>query len=50
MNKKAIALEVLSKWIIALVILGILIMGIIILREKGTNLIDKFVEIFRFRR
>lgn len=50
MDKRGIALEVLAKWIIALAILVIIILGIMILKTRGINLIDKFMDIFRFGR
>ncbi len=50
MNKRALALETLGKWIIALVILVLLVLGVMILQGKGTNLFEKIAEILRFGR
>ncbi len=50
MDKRALALETLGKWIITLVILVLLVLGVIILKGKGINLFDKIAEILRFGR
>lgn len=50
MNKRGIAFEVLAKWIIGLAVLVIIILGMMILKSRGINLFDKFMDIFRFGR
>jgi cadmium resistance protein CadD (predicted permease) len=50
MNKRGIAFETLARWIIALAVLVIIILGIMILKSRGTSLLDKFMEVFRFGR
>ncbi len=50
MNKRALALETIGKWILALIILVLLITGMIVLKGKGINLFDKIAEILRFGR
>ncbi len=49
-NKKGIVWHEVGLWIIALVILGIVIIGIFLLKEKGISLIEKIKELFRFGR
>jgi len=48
-NKKAMELEMLGWWIIALAILVLLIIGIVILRAKGVNALEYIKNLFRFR-
>ena len=50
MNKRGLEFETLGKWIIALIVLVIIILGITILRGKGSELMDKFLDIVRFGR
>ena len=50
MNKRGLEFETLITWIIALVALGIAILGIVILRGRGSDIIDKLLAIFRFWR
>lgn len=50
MNKRGIAFEELAKWIITLAVLVILVVSIIVLKAKGINLLDRFMEVFRFGR
>jgi len=49
-NKKGIVWHEVGLWIIALVILGVIIVGIFLLKEKGISLIEKIKELFRFGR
>ncbi|MFH0831939.1 MAG: hypothetical protein V1886_03710 [archaeon] len=50
MNKKGIAFETLAKWIIALLVLAIVGLGIMLLKSKGADLIEKVSNLFRFGR
>jgi UPF0716 family protein affecting phage T7 exclusion len=52
MNKRGveIAFETLAKWIIAILVLVIAIMGIIILKSRGSDLLNKLAELLRFGR
>ncbi|MGV8152375.1 MAG: hypothetical protein ACP5OG_04790 [Candidatus Nanoarchaeia archaeon] len=47
-NKKAIALETLAWWIIALAGLVILVIGIVILKSKGMGALEYIKGLFRF--
>jgi L-cystine uptake protein TcyP (sodium:dicarboxylate symporter family) len=47
-NKKAMEIEMLGWWIIALVVFVIMIVGFVILKGKGINAIDYIKNIFRF--
>ncbi|MFH1710880.1 MAG: hypothetical protein ABH840_01050 [Nanoarchaeota archaeon] len=49
MNKKGIEIEMLVWWIIAFVILVVAVVGIIILRGKGTGALDFIKNLFRFK-
>lgn len=49
-NKKGIVWREVPLWIIALIILGIVIVGIFLLKEKGISLIDTIKDLLRFRR
>ena len=48
--KRGIAFETLAKWIIALLVLAIIVMGIALLKGRGADLIEKINNLFRFGR
>lgn len=48
-NKASFELENIGWWILALVILGILIIGILIFKDKGLSAIDFITDLFRFK-
>lgn len=48
-DKKAIEIEMLGWWIIALAVLVILIIAAIILKSKGISAIDYIKNLFRFK-
>ena len=48
-GKKALEIEMLGWWIIAAVVLVVMIVGFLILRNKGINLIEYIKNIFRFK-
>ena len=48
MNKRGLEFETLIKWIIALIVLVIGVLAIIVLRGRGSDLIDKLINIFKF--
>lgn len=50
MNKRGIAFETLAKWILAILVLVIVALGIVILKSRGINLIEKINNLFRFGR
>ncbi len=50
MNKRGIAFETLAKWIIALLVLAIVVLGIAILKSRGMDLMEKIQNLFRFGR
>ncbi|MEM4325746.1 MAG: hypothetical protein QXU40_00385 [Candidatus Pacearchaeota archaeon] len=47
--KRAIEVEILAWWIIALVILIVIAIGYFILKEKGIGALDYLKNMFRFR-
>ena len=47
-KKKAIALETLAWWIIALLVLAVIVVAIIILRGKGTSIMNYLKDLMRF--
>ncbi len=49
-NKKAIEVEMLAWWIIALVILVVLIVGFIVLKQKDVSALEFIKNLFRFGR
>lgn len=49
-DKRGLEFEVLAKWIIGLVVLVIIVLGVLILRDKGSNLIEKLKDMFIFWR
>ncbi len=49
-GKKGMELEMLGWWLIAFAVLVIVIIGIIILKEKGLGALDFIKNLFRFRR
>mgnify|MGYP001581091866 CR=1 FL=1 len=49
-DKRGLELEVIGKWIIALIILVIIILGIFILNEKGSTILDNLKDMFIFWR
>lgn len=49
-KKKAMEIEMLGWWIIALVVFVIMVVGFVILKGKGINAIDYIKNIFRFGR
>ena len=48
-DKKAMELEMLGWWIIAIVVLVIIIVGIVILKSKGISALDYIKSLFRFK-
>lgn len=50
MNKRGMEFETLIKWIIAIVVLIIGVLAIIILKGRGSELIDKLLNVLRFGR
>jgi multisubunit Na+/H+ antiporter MnhB subunit len=48
-NKKAMELEILGWWILAIVVLIVIIIGIIYLRKNGVSAIDFIKNLVRFR-
>lgn len=48
-KNKAIELDLLTWWLIAIICLVILILAIIVLREKGINAIEYIKDLFRFK-
>lgn len=49
MNKKGVEIDEIIFWILALVGLALIIIGIILFRKGGENLIEKIINLFRFR-
>lgn len=49
-DKRGIVWYELGKWLIALMALIIVILGIVILRGKGTSIFDKIKDLFIFWR
>jgi cytoskeletal protein RodZ len=47
-SKRAIELEMLGWWIIAIVILVILVIAYVVLRAKGSSALDFIQNLFRF--
>jgi hypothetical protein len=50
MDKRGMEFEKLITWIIAITVMAIVIFGIVILKGRGYDLIDKISNIFRFGR
>ncbi len=50
MDKRGLEFEELVKWIIALVVLIIGVLGIIILKGRGSDLMEKFLNLLKFGR
>jgi len=50
MNKKAIEMEMIGWWIIALAVLVLLVIGVIYMKSKGIHIIDYVKDLFRFRK
>jgi len=48
-SKRGMELEMLGWWIIGLAVLVLVIIGIIILRGKGSSAIDYIKSLFRFK-
>jgi len=48
-DKRGIALNTLAKWIIALAVLVIILLAIMILRGKGESLIERFLNLFKYK-
>lgn len=48
MDKRGLEFETLVKWIIAILVLLIGAFGFIILKGRGSDLIDKFLKVLRF--
>ena len=48
MKRGAFELDQLAYWILALVALVFLILAIYLMREKGVNIIDSILNLFRF--
>ena len=49
LGKKGMELEMLGYWIIAIAILVLLVIGYIVLREKGISALDFIKNLFRFK-
>ena len=49
-DKRGLEFEVLIKWIIALVVLVLVILGAVILSGKGTSLFENIKNLFIFKR
>ena len=49
-DKRGIVWQEIGRWLIAVVLIVVVIIGIILLKNKGISLIDKFIEIFRYGR
>ena len=49
-NKKALEMEMIGWWVIALAVLVILVIGVVYLKSKGINMIDYVKDLFRFRK
>ena len=50
MEKKGLELETLGKWIIVLLVLAIIVLGIMLLRGRGEDIMNKIMWILRFGR
>lgn len=50
MDKRGLEFEELVKWIIALVVLIIGVLGIMILKGRGSDLMEKFLNLLKFGR
>jgi hypothetical protein len=50
MKKRGIVWSEIIWWIVGLILLAIVIIGIILSRTFGFNILDKFLNIFRFGR
>ncbi len=48
-NKKALEIDEILLWTIAIISLAIIIIGIFIFRKGGENLIEKLISLFRYR-
>ena len=48
-RKKALELDMLGWWIIAIVVLVILVIAVILLRGKGSGALEYIKELFRFK-
>ena len=48
-DKKAMELEMLGWWVIAIVVLVIIVVGIVILKSKGISALDYIKNLFRFK-
>lgn len=48
-NKKGLEISEVIIWIIAIISLVIIIIGILIFRKGGENLIEKIINLFRYR-
>lgn len=48
-NKKGLEISEVILWIIALISLIIIIIGIFIFRKGGENLIEKIINLFRYK-
>jgi len=49
-NKKGIEFSEVGLWIIALVALAIIVWGLIMMKEKGINILESLKELLRFGR
>jgi len=49
-NKRGIVWNEIGGWLIALAVLAILVVGYVILKNSGLDLIDKINNLFRFGR
>ena len=50
MNKRGLEFETLAKWIIALLVLVIVVLGTMLLRERGSDILQNFLDFLRFGR
>ena len=48
-NKKAMEMEMLAWWIIGLVVLVIVILAIVVFKDKGISAIEYLKSLFKFR-
>ena len=49
-NKKGIEQQEVGRWVIGLLLLTVVIVSIVLLKNKGIDIIKKFIEIIRYGR
>ncbi|MBI5148465.1 hypothetical protein HZA33_02180 [Candidatus Pacearchaeota archaeon] len=49
-NKRGLEFETIGKWIIALLLLALVVMGYVILKGKGSNIFENLKNLFIFWR